>query len=164
MKKKQDIFNHLKPGKISTPEESYFTQLASDIIRSQEVRVIPLYKKPILWFSAAAAVIAVLIVFNFNSSEENNDVLLALNEISSEELFLYVDENIEDFESDMLIEIIPITNIESVEFVSELSETANVVSSESTIDFEEINNEDILDYINSEEIDIFSLDDSEEFI
>ena len=164
MEEKKDIFDHLKPGKISTPDPSYFNQLANDIIASQEVKMIPLYKKPVVWLSAAAAAIAILFVFNFNSPEESTDVLLALNEIPAEELISYVDENIEEFETEMLVEIIPAANIETVELTETHEDVPPETHEETELNFDNIDTEDILDYINSEEIEIYDLDESEVFI
>ena len=41
--------------------------LAENVIASQEVKVIPLYKKPIVWLSSAAAAIVILVVVNYSA-------------------------------------------------------------------------------------------------
>ena len=44
MKNEKDILDQLKSRKIDTPDVSYFEQMATEVIKSQGVKVIPLYK------------------------------------------------------------------------------------------------------------------------
>jgi hypothetical protein len=163
MEEQKDLFDHLKLGKIDTPDATYFDQLAKNVIASQEVKVIPLYKKPIVWLSSAAAAIVILVVVNYSAPEESTDALLALNDIPTEDVLAYVDKHIEDFDVEMLSEMVPSENIEAIQ-LSEPIENNPITTpktEETKINFDNIDTEDILDYINSEEIDIYDLDEFE---
>jgi hypothetical protein len=85
MEEKRDIFEYLKPVKSSVPDDSYFENLSKSVIASQtKIKVIPLYKRPVAWISAIAAILLVsLLVVNFSGTnvDENQDPLLALNAI-----------------------------------------------------------------------------------
>ena len=47
--------------KVDMPVKAYFDNLAQSVIDSQKTKIIPLYKRPITWISAAAAVVLVLL-------------------------------------------------------------------------------------------------------
>jgi len=163
MEEQKDIFDHLKLGEIDTPDAAYFDQLAKNVIASQEVKVIPLYKKPIVWLSSAAAAIVILVVINYSSPVESTDALLALNDVPTEDVLAYVEKHIEDFDVELLAEMVPSENIEAIRFSEPIENvpTTTPTPEETKIDFDNINTEEILDYINSEEIDIYDLDEFE---
>jgi len=163
MEEQKDIFDHLKLGEIDTPDAAYFDQLAKNVIASQEVKVIPLYKKPIVWLSSAAAAIVILVVINYSSPVESTDALLALNDVPTEDVLAYVEKHIEDFDVELLAEMVPSENIEAIQFSEPIENVPATTPTpeETKIDFDNINTEEILDYINSEEIDIYDLDEFE---
>jgi hypothetical protein len=163
MEEQKDIFDYLKPQKIETPEQGYFDQLAKNVIDSQMPKIVPLYKKPIFWLSSAAAVIAIVVVFNFdNSPEESNNVLLALNDIPQQDVYAYIDENIDDFDEELLAEFIEVNTIEAVDFTPEVKSNPVETVSDPALNFDDIDTEDILEYLRNEEIDIYDLDETED--
>ncbi len=171
MEEKNDIFDHLKPRKTPIPDASYFESMAESVIASQKkTPIIPLYKRPIVWISAVAAVfIAGILVVNFSTSAENNfHPLLALNDVSSDELYTYIDENIDDFETDLIVEALAESKIDQMNFIqpepTEQVEATSEITSPESISFEEINSSDILDYFNDEGIDSEDFEDENSFI
>lgn len=164
MESKNDIFEHLKTRNIPTPDQSYFEELARNVLASHQTKVIPLYRRPVLWIGSVAATLLVFILVNLNTPETETNVLLALEKMSTEDVYTYIEAHLDDFETEMLCEIIPASHIEQVQLTptpKEVSTEAPV--KETTLDFDEIDQQDILDYLNSEEIDIQDLQESESY-
>ena len=155
MKEQKDIFNYLNKKDSSTPDASYFENMADNIIakETKKTTVIPLFKKPSSWAISAAASIAILVFLNFPGSK-NNNVLLSLNDISTSEIESYIDHNIADFDSDLISEFISEEKFEETA-LEELKEIEIIEAVESTIELDNINSDEILDYFNTEEIDIY---------
>ena len=152
MEPNKDIFDHLNLGEVETPDTSYFEQLAKNVVESQQLKIIPLYKKPIIWIGTAAAIFAIMFVLNIGENSEQN-VLLALNDIPTEEVFAYIDEHIEDFDTDLISEVLEEENINPVDFIEEnLSAQPEIENTD--LDFENINTEEILEYLQEEAIDL----------
>ncbi len=165
MEEKRDIFDHLKVVKPSVPDDSYFENLAKSVIASQrEPKVIPLYKRPVVWISAVAAILLVsLLVVNFsaNNAVENQDPLLALNDISSKELYNYINENIDDFDTEMIVDALDDQAIDELSIATSQALQAGAASSTSTpvkekplpVSLDDIDVDDILEYFEKEGID-----------
>ena len=160
METKKDIFDYLKPRKKIVPDQSYFDQLSANVLAHEKVKVVPLYRKPIFWLSSAAAAITIIMLVNIKTEIPNSvNPMIALNEISSEELFAYVNDNIEDFDTEMLTEIIPSDNIEEIDLVATDKIVVDEVPSETELNFDSIQQEEILEYILNEEIDIYDIEE-----
>lgn len=179
MEEKNDIFDHLKPGKTPIPDASYFENLAKSVIDSQkevpakkETPIVPLYKRPALWIGAVAAVfIAGFLIVNFGKTAElDSDPLLALNDVSNTEVYNYIDENIDDFETDLIVEAMNESSVDELTFVEPEedeptpSETSSEATTVETISFDDIDAEDILNYFNAEGIDSEDFEDDDSFI
>lgn len=165
MKDEKDIFDHLKPKGFEMPDKAYFEQLTKNVIKSQQLvkpKVVPFYRKPITWIGAVAAIaVAVFITLTFNSRiETSEDPLLALNEISQNEIFAYVDQNIDEFEIESIAEIVPENTINPSELIPEeaIEETPQAIETE-TVSLDEIDQEEILEYLEVEGIDPSDLED-----
>lgn len=158
MKEQKDIFNYLNKKDSSTPDASYFENMADNIIakETKKSKVIPLFKKPSFWMIAAAASIAFFVFLNLPASN-NNSVLLSFNDISTSEIESYIDHNFADFDSDLISEFISEINIEETA-LEKLKEVEIFEAVESTIELDNINSDEILDYFNTEEIDIYEED------
>ena len=162
MKEEKDIFDFIQPSKVDTPDKSYFEALTKNVIQEAKPKVVPLHKRPVVWMRvAAAAIIALLFVTNINPGDSmSSDPLLALNDISSEEILAYVDENIDEFEEDEIAEIVPEEAIE-IRDIMELPEPAVVEEpavTEASISLQEVNEEEIMDYLEEEGIELLDLD------
>lgn len=167
MSEKKNILDHIKPTKVEVPDASYFQKMAEGIIaeKSSSVKVIPMYKKPIVWLTtaAAAAIVAFVLLFNSDPTQEQ-DVLLALNDISSEDIQAYVEDNLEDFDTELIAEYIEEESIADEELIPlELLED-NTIAVAEPIQLDNVDDEDILHYFEEEEIDILELIDDESFI
>lgn len=162
MEQKKDIFDYLKPVKINLPDEAYFNKLAHEVISAKSTKIIPLFHKPIFWLSSAAAIIVMVFIINNdwgNPSIENP--LVALKEIPEEDIFRYVEKNINDFDTEMFCELIPIGDIQEEEKLSDYNLPIEE-KYESSINMEEISPEDILNYFQNQEIDLFELNEINE--
>ncbi len=161
MKENEDIFEHLKKRKIETPSKDYFDALAASVLEkeSKETKVIPIGRKIFYWATAAAAILVIgFFLFNIPQQTETN-ILAQLDDVSTEELIAYVDENIDDFDTDQLGETLSDEEIDKLdeELSLEMSDISYVESSES-ISFEDIDEQDILDYLELEDIDLDELE------
>ena len=162
MEQESNIFDHLKAKKGFTPDASYFENMAIEVIQKEsnteqkEQKIVPLYKKPIFWLVATAASITLLFVLSNNLKTENDD-LLAFDQITSSEALAYVDDNIDEFDAYLLSEYVSNNQLkeEKIDVVVEL-----IAPEETTIkDLEEVELDDILDYLEIEELDIDELED-----
>ncbi|NVK66397.1 MAG: hypothetical protein HWE22_17530 [Flavobacteriales bacterium] len=170
MDKEKDIFDHLKARKTPTPDASYFQSLAQSVIDSQpkktgtkqeETPIIPLYKRPAVWIGTVAAIAAIFIVgflvVNFNqTSVDDTNPLVALNEIPSTEVYDYIDENIDDFDTDLIVEALDASSVSNMTLINEPAVVETPVeetkSTPEKISFDDINTEDIINYLNEEGI------------
>ena len=161
MKENEDIFEHLKKRKIETPSKDYFDALAASVIEqeSKKTKLIPIGRKILYWSTAAAAILVIgFFLFNIPQQPETN-ILAQLDDVSTEELIAYVDENIDDFDTDQLGETLSDEEIDKLdeELSLEMSDISYVESSES-ISFDDIDEQDILDYLELEDIDLDELE------
>lgn len=171
MEEKKDIFDHLKPRETSVPDASYFEAMAKSVVKSQKkTPIIQLYKRPIVWIGAVAAVfIAGILIVNFNNTKEtDSDPLLALNTISSDELYQYIDENIDDFDTELIVEVMNESSVDEMTINEpEPNESTKTIIQETTaeaISFDDVDSEDILQYLNNEGIDSDDFEDEDSFI
>jgi hypothetical protein len=172
MSEEKNILDHIKPRKVEAPDQSYFKALANEIIEkeSDSGKVIPMWRKPVIWITSAAAVSA-LIIFStqFSKPQNETDVLLALNEISNEEIFNYIDENIEEFDTELIASFVD-ENDKSISFATEPNYTDSTQvkkdpkTNDTNIIPESIDRDAILDYLEDQEINLDELSDDESFI
>jgi hypothetical protein len=159
MENPNNIFDQIQKRKITVPENAYFNAMADSIISQQAPKIIPLYKKPLVWISSAAAVALIAITIQLSTSaEESMNLQTALNDIPRETILEYVTENIDDYEIDEITEVIPDQTIQDIEVFQPIT-----IQSESNLSFENISNEEILDYLLEEGIDLEDMNESELF-
>src|SRR5690606_32203440 len=116
-------------------------------------KVVPLYKKPVLWITSVAATIALIIVFNMNASNEKTfNIQLAFNEVSTNEIISYVDENIDEFELSEITVAIPESKLNEMEKSQAVSS-----DNESNLSFENISGEEIIEYLLDEDVELDEL-------
>jgi len=168
MNEEKDIFDFIEKRKVNTPDKAYFDNLTQSVLDSQRTKVIPLYKRPISWLSVAAAAVLVLFVVNFNAPDEiteSTDWETAMNDISREELLAYVEENIDEFDIELIAEFVPADelNTKYVELENQMSTEEEVDPIES-ITFESVTKEEILEYLEDEDLDFSDLEDEDSFI
>ena len=152
MKKEKDILDHLKPEKIKTPDNDFFEALASKIavkhpINRNRNRILP--RVIGMSFAAAAVLIIAVVLFkDFSQPVAKTKVDKALfADINDEEIYAYVDEHLDDF---------------SIEEIEERfsSEELVYIDVEIGLDlFSDISKDEIMDYIENENIDLDEFED-----
>lgn len=165
MNEEKDIFDFIEKRKVDVPHKAYFENLSQSIISSQKTRVIPFYKRPITWIGAAAAVALVLMMVRLDSPQETvvqTDVLSELNNIPREVILAYVEENIDDFDIELIAEFVPASALEYEPIEQEITDEKETTNE--TISFDDITRDDILEYLEDEGIDLSDLEDEDSFI
>jgi len=159
MENPNNIFDQVQTRKVNVPERTYFEGMADSIISQHASKVVPLYKKPLVWISSAAAVAIIAITIQLSTStEERLNLQTALNDIPNETILAYVTENIDDYEMDEITAVIPETTIQEIEVFQPIT-----IESKSNLSFDHISNEDIMDYLLEEGIDLEEMNESEIF-
>lgn len=163
MEEKKDIFEYLKKREIESPSKDFFDNLADKVIEesSNAAPVVPIFRKVFYWTAAAAAVIVVVLLLVPKNNPLETDVLAELAEIPKDELLAYVDENIDEFETDLIVDAMSEEELSEISFAIENGEVSQEVQSESTIiEFNDIERDDILKYFESEGIELDDIEDS----
>lgn len=171
MDKEKDIFDNIKVRKIDVPSADYFKNLSEVVLEKQRPKIVPFYKRPLSWAGAAAAIIVIaLLVTNMSQSPVstgNSDPLLALNEFSSEELMNYIDSNIDDFDTDLIAEMIAEGDLATTEIFDAIEDPIveqEMKESKVPVSIDTLDDQDILDYFNDEGFDLDILEDEDTFI
>ena len=155
MKSKKDILDHLQPIKIDAPDSEFFETLASQVVKEH-----PIVKRKgknnlrIMKMAMAAATVLVLAFvlmksFSIEPQSVNSEKPL-LSEIQDEAIFAYVDEHIDEFSIEEITETL------SEEDLNVLFENQ---TNELDFFFAEISDEEIINYINKENLDLDEFED-----
>jgi hypothetical protein len=94
----------------------------------------------------------------------DGDVLLALNDIPTDDIRAYVEDNIEDFDTDLIAEFVDEKQIEDEELLPIEIEEDNTIAISEPINLDDLDENEILKYFDEEEIDIIDLMEDESFI
>lgn len=170
----KNIVNFMKPRERESISDDYLNGLVSHVMSAvkeeKPIKIIPFYKKTIFWFSNVAALILIFILIQFNN--QPTTIAVDFNSVSQKELLAYIEDNIEDFDQELLMSYLPVKNEnllidqETKESESSSSEgSTNENKEESSFDknqFNKISKEDILDYLDEEELNYEDLQDSPE--
>ena len=155
MKSKKDILDHLEPIKIDAPDSEFFETLASQVVKEH-----PIIKRKgknnlrimrMAMAAAAVLVLAFVLMKNFSIEVQNtNTEKPLLSEIQDEAIFAYIDEHIDEFSIEEITENL---TEEDLNFLFENQ------SNELDFFFAEINDEEIMNYINKENLDLDEFED-----
>jgi len=163
----EHIIDKLKKGTTPIPGDDYFAQLKSDLFaqlpeEKAPAKIVPLYRK--WWLAASAAASVLLIVTLFlrgGGTDPSTNRQPDWDSVSREEMLAYIHENIDDFEPETIaahLDSLPSSNTDmSVASADTLSlATAGKPTSKSGYDqlFDNIDKEDILEYLDEEGIDL----------
>lgn len=164
MEEEKDIFDFIEKRSFDTPDSSYFEGLADKVIAetnvpsTQKAKVVPLYRRPITWISGVAA--AVLVAFLLLPNEQKTIVDSSnanFTDLSKQEVLAYVNDNIEDFDEELLVEFIALKSLKtnaSQENEQEPEESLETLVETETKDLQEslksISDEEILEYLEEE--------------
>lgn len=171
------IIDDLKVTPIQMPSDSYFEELKKGILseigndvpsaigmKKEGPGIIPMYKRWYVWGSAAAILaFALLLPWNTTNSPKESGVI-NLSSVSDEEIYDYLNENIEDLDSETIAVHLSndaITQKENQESKNEVAETKEDFSSKSTL-LDHVEDQEILDYLKDEsgELDEYLLIES----
>ena len=96
---------------------------------------------------------------------EQIDSLIAMKNVSNEEILNYVDEHIDDFDTELICEAIHEDSLKITTIDSSVDKIDQDISEVNTsIDFDDISTDDILNYIENQGLDIDDLDDEPIFL
>ena len=152
MESKKEILNHIKLVKVDTPNQAFFESLSKKVVdenpKTKFNRSIG-HKLVKMTLAAAAVLIIALVLFKDFSdpavpqkAEEN-----LFSKINDEEIYAYVDQHIDEF------------TLEEITAVLSAEEVDNENAMEVDVYFTDISQEEIMDYIENENIDLDEFED-----
>ena len=155
MKSKKDILDYLQPIKIDAPDSEFFETLASQVVEEYPI-VTRKGKNNLRIIRMAMAAAAVLVLafilmksFSIETQSVNSEKPL-LSQIQDEAIFAYVDEHIDEFSIEEITETL------TEEDLNVLFENQ---SNELDFFFAEISDEEIINYIDKENLDLEEFED-----
>ena len=159
MVNKKEILEQVRVKKMESLSSDFLTDMAKEIHRSELKKIVPIYRKPLFFMltSAAACAVVVLTIVLTPHKAENVSLAQEFAEISSAEILAYVDENLEEFEEDLLGEFVADFELDEVSG-SEREEAISKNSQVAIPTLEDLQNDEILDYLQEEGYDIYDED------
>ena len=156
MKSKKDLLEHLKPVKINTPGSDFFETLASQIVEEH-----PKLKRKgknnlrimrMALVAAAVIVIAFVLMKSFANEppQSTSPEKTLLSEIQDDEIYAYIKEHIDEFSIEEITEILTHDELD-VLFESQ--------SNELDLFLAEISDEEIINYIDRENLYLDEFED-----
>lgn len=167
---KRHIIDELKKNQSPLPEDAFFDKIKSDILQRIETetaipaaKVIPLYRR--MWFVASIAagvalLLSIPVLFRNEQPQQTQQAEVTWDDVSREEMLAYIDENIDDFDEELLaqhLDSIPHTKAAvSITHASGniLKKAKQKAEKKEKNLFENIDKEDILEYLEEEAIDL----------
>lgn len=136
MTKKEDLFSEVKPRKSNTPDADYFHNLSQNILDKQSKSIFTGRNTSIILAIAAVFILLFLVYPQSVSQEIELDPDLVLS---------YIEENIDDFSDELLLEEIESNETNDVQ--TEIAQPIDSISSEEIIDYlleEELDNDELI--------------------
>ena len=157
-----ELSDQLRKTKRPELPSNYFDALSSKMMdhakQHPKAKKISIYRKPIFWFGSVAA--SLLLIIGINSIW-NTTNQLSFSSLNQEEVLAYVEENIDDFDEELIIEVMNETT-----FVSDTTKkvksnpTSTNSKSKEPVSFETLTSEEILEYLNENELSIEELEET----
>lgn len=152
METKKDILEHIQMKPRTGPGADYFEGLAQTVLArtgKEEAVIVPLYKKPVMWISGAAA--AVLVIFAtglFNAAHPTS----GFESITAMEAAAYIEDHMDAFDEDLLAEFVFEESAAPVQqTVYEDEEMTAEAGAEKAELFSDLSEEEVLDYLEEEQ-------------
>lgn len=164
MENQKDILEQIRSKKMESLSSDFLADMAKEIHRSESKKVIPIHRKPLIYILTSAAACAIFVLVSVLSTKPSEEISLSaeLKEISSSELLAYVDAHIEEFEEELLGEFV--ANFDLTESNTELEPSDLTVDSKvSSPKLEDLESDDILEYLQEEGYDVYD-EDFDDFI
>lgn len=155
--KQNNILDHLKVKRVEVMPEAYFVDLANKSIKKKS-KIISL--RIVIW-SAAAAIALFLVSLPLLNPGQTESKNYSFSEITSSEALAYVDEHINEFEDELIIDFIESELITLPEIVVKIETNKEETFSEAIESLDEIDTESILEYLMYEGIENDEIDEYE---
>lgn len=162
MENKDELSEHvIKTERPNLPKD-YFNSLTENVMSKVKLepktKVISFYKKPLFWIVSTAASICVLIGVSYFLKNLNE---LTFDSLSKSEVLAYVENNIDDFDEELIVEVM---SESSFNFGDTTKKTSNlkqptIQKEKGTLSFESLSEEEILEYLNSQELSLEELEE-----
>ncbi len=174
METKKDPFEHIKTSERQGPGADYFENLKSDLLseisKEPKAPVRKLVHRPYFWVVSTAA--SVILLFAIRAIlNEPLEASISFSGLSNDEILAYVDQNIDDFDEEMIAEVYDAMFMERYNTEGDttkkrtisVKEVPTSINQPSTpVTFETLSEEDILNYLNSQELTEEELEESVE--
>lgn len=168
------IIDDLEFTPIQIPSDVYFENLKKSVLneigndrlqKNEEPRMISMYKRWYVWGSAAA-ILAFALLFPWNNNTPINSEPINLSSVSDEEIYNYLNENIEDLDAETIAMHLS-NDAATISLNAEAEKSASGEEKQETLTsksplLEHIEDEEILDYLKDEsgELDEYLLIES----
>lgn len=158
----KQLIDDLKVTPIQMPSDSYFEGLKKNLLdqigntrleEKKEPRIIPMYKRWYVWGSAAAILLFVFLVSRNdpNSAPGASESLkISLSAVSNEEIYEYLDQHIEDLDAETIVSHIDAGSFTGTEEQTDQTQVKQQAPSSQSPLLDEINDEEILDYLKND--------------
>lgn len=157
-----DLSDQLQKSERPDLPSDYFDELTSNMMghakQYPKAKNISLYRKPLFWIGSVAA--SVLLIIGINSIWNTTNEL-SFDTLNQDDVLAYVEENIDDFDEELFIEVMNET-LEESDTTKKVRSNAAAVSSKSKepVSFESLSSEEILEYLNENELSIEELEET----
>lgn len=165
---KRHIIDELKRQQTELPDDAFFDRIKADVLKrvaeetsTPVAKVVPIYRR--MWLvGSVAAGLALLLALPFLFREEQPQTVqqakVTWEDVSRDELLAYIDDNIADFDEELLaqhLDSIPHwkTTTSVTYYAGRASKNVRVEKEEKNL-FENIEKEEILEYLEEEAIDL----------
>lgn len=157
-----EFSDQLQKSKRPELPSDYFDELTSKMMghakQHPKAKKISLFRKPLFWIGSVAA--SLLLILGINSVWNTTNEL-SFNTLNQDEVLAYVEENIDDFDEELFIEVMNETLEESDTTKKVKSNvTPASIKSKEPVSFETLTSEEILEYLNENELSIEELEET----
>lgn len=165
---KRHIIDELKRQQTELPDDAFFDRIKADVLKrvaeessAPVIKVIPIYRRMWLVGSVAAGLallLALPFVFREEQPQPSQQAKVTWEDVSRDELLAYIDDNIADFDEDLLVQHLDSiphwkTTTSVTYYAGRVGKNAAPKKEEKNL-FENIEKEDILEYLDEEAIDL----------
>jgi len=172
METKNDPFEHIKINQQQGPGSDYFEKLKAELLtvieKEPKVPVRKLVRQPLHWVISVAASIILLFIIH-SSLNKPAEAGLSFSSLTDEDIIAYACRNIDDFDEELITAVHDSIVLERHQTVSDTTKkrtgTIKEVpaldgTSKIEVSFENITEEDILNYLNRNELTEEELEES----
>lgn len=153
MQEKKDIFDQIEAKSKPKLDDAYFQDMEAAIlektINSVDTKEISIFRKSKFYIITGLAAAAILLLFLIPINIQEDTQSFA--EINDDEIYNYIEENINDFEEETLLAFVDVENLDVQPIQQPASAETEIKTDVETL--ETINSNDLLDNINIEDLE-----------